>query len=383
MKIEIKGVEFNNKGAELMLHSIIAVLDKKFDNYQLVLSPGSLLPYPQRAKLGSWQKFNFQFLGLNWSWLGNMAPSGIRRLLKHFGIIVEKEIDLVLDASGFAYGDQWGDFRLTQTLRQLKRCAKYNNQYVFLSQAFGPFENQKHSKLMAKMIDQAALVVARDARSLACLQAINNADNIKCFPDFTPLLEVQAIALPECLPQEFACIVPNSKMINSQSGQLKHHYLNFLVKSIETIAAMNITPVLLNHEGIKDHKLCQEIISASRVTPLYLNDLGALEIKRILGASVLCISSRFHGCVSSLSQGVPTLATSWSHKYEELYADYQCQDYLLDVTEVIDARFDLTARLGQIIAQRPAISARLIERAEQHKKKANDMWAQVFEVITH
>ena len=61
MIIEIKGVEFNNKGAELMLLSIIAALDERVIDYELVLSPGHLLPYLKRAKLGAYQKFGFKF----------------------------------------------------------------------------------------------------------------------------------------------------------------------------------------------------------------------------------------------------------------------------------------------------------------------------------
>ena len=63
--------------------------------------------------------------------------------------------------------------------------------------------------------------------------------------------------------------------------------------------------------------------------PIY-SGLSGVEVKAIIKEAKLLISSRFHGVVSGLSQGVPTLCTSWSHKYVELMRDYQCEACLLD-----------------------------------------------------
>ncbi|MFK5985121.1 MAG: polysaccharide pyruvyl transferase family protein [Pseudomonadota bacterium] len=374
MIIEIKGVEFNNKGAELMLLSIIAILEQNYDNYQLVLTPGYLLPYPQRAKLGAWQKFSFTFLGINWTWLGNLAPDRIRRLLRHFGIVVEKDIDIVLDASGFVYSDQWDASRLKHTLNHLKRIVKYKSQYIFLPQAFGPFKNQKKCQLMKQIIDLAVMVIARDNYSFNSLKTINASDKIKCFPDFTPLLAAKDMKLAITLPDNIACLIPNYKVLANKSGEFKHHYLDFFKKSISSIESMGLTAILINHEGEKDHQLCQEIIANSEIKPLYFSQLGALEIKNILGLSRLCISSRFHACISSLSQGIPTLATSWSHKYEELYSDYQCQENIIDVT---DPSIDIKDKLAQVMANHSQISLRLLEQAELNKKSSKKMWSLV------
>jgi colanic acid/amylovoran biosynthesis protein len=50
LNIEIKGVQFSNKGAELMLVAILEQLDKELGDYQITLSPGTHLPYQKRAR---------------------------------------------------------------------------------------------------------------------------------------------------------------------------------------------------------------------------------------------------------------------------------------------------------------------------------------------
>lgn len=379
MKIEIKGVEFNNKGAELMLHSIIQQLDSKFDNYQLVLSPGYLLPYEKRARLGAWQKFSFKLLGIDWTGVGNLFPQFIVSQLKHFGIVVEKDIDLVLDASGFAYGDKWEDKVLIQTVNQIKRLSNYKVPYVFLPQAFGPFSKGENSKLMEKAISGSNIVFARDKQSLKTLQEITSDESkVELFPDFTPLSILTEVNITKKLPEKFVCIIPNSKMLNNKPDDFKKSYIQLLTNIIKIVKAKSLTPIILNHEGEKDRLLCLELINTYKGDVIFFDGLESLEIKKIIGLSFFCFSSRFHGCISGLSQGVPTFATSWSHKYEELYEDYQSTDNLIDV-EINES--DLKIKIGHVTNERESVSKELLEIAQKHKIKNNQMWMKIFEKI--
>jgi polysaccharide pyruvyl transferase WcaK-like protein len=393
MYIELKGVEFSNKGAALMLHSIVQRLDQQFDDYELVLCPGHLSPYKQRARLGAWQKFSFKLLGVDWTALGNLAPKPVRRLLRHFGIVVERDIDCVLDASGFVYSDKWGPAQLLETLAHLKRIRKHGTRYLFLSQAFGPFENSKNAGLMKQLIERADLVIARDDDSLKSLQALANesanksADKlvdrakIVCYPDFTPSLDTTKVSLPLQVPRDFVCIIPNNKMYKHKGAEHKKRYLAFLVEAVQSVEALGLTPIVLNHEGVKDHQLCAELIDLLPHKPQYIDGLDAPQVKKLIGLAVFNLSSRFHGCVSSLSQGIPTLATSWGHKYEQLYRYYECDDDLLDIFEPNSDKGKSTMQqvMAQLLADRDVRSTALKLRAKEHKQTINQMWSEVFE----
>ena len=388
MYIELKGVEFSNKGAELMLHSIVQQLDQHFDDYELVLSPGHLSPYKQRARLGAWQKFSFTLLGVDWTALGNLAPKPLRRLLRHFGIVVEKEIDWVLDASGFVYSDKWGPAQLLETLAHLKRIRKHGGRYLFLSQAFGPFANSKNAALMTQLIERADLVIARDDDSLKSLLALGDKAKIACYPDFTPSLDTTTVSLPLQVPRDFVCIIPNNKMYKHKSLGHKKRYLAFLVEAVQSVEALGLTPVVLNHEGVKDRQLCAELIDLLPHKPQFDYGLDAPQVKKLIGMAVFNLSSRFHGCVSSLSQGVPTLATSWGHKYEQLYRYYECEDDLLDVylpdTSLQDKaqpQSKMQQVMAQILADRDVRCTALKQRAKAHQQSIDQMWSEVIERI--
>ena len=107
MKIQIDGIDTKNKGAELMLVAVLEQLEETYPNSEVWLNHtgefnANLLPdfkldlkTPRMRWLSKWPIKLFRRLG---------RPFPITRLTRFH---VRKDIDLLLDAGGFQFSDQW------------------------------------------------------------------------------------------------------------------------------------------------------------------------------------------------------------------------------------------------------------------------------------
>ena len=128
------------------------------------------------AKLGLYQKLTYEKAGLDVGGLmGKFIPKKQREM---YGLVLDNEIDIVLDASGFAHGDQWGVKNTKKLLNMSKRWKKSNTKLILLPQAFGPFNKQETKKNMKELIDNTTLIFAREDLSYNYITSITDKKNI-------------------------------------------------------------------------------------------------------------------------------------------------------------------------------------------------------------
>jgi polysaccharide pyruvyl transferase WcaK-like protein len=376
MKIEIRKTQFINKGAELMLHAILQQLTKEIENPTFVMVPRNKLnPYSEYAKLGIHPKAALYFKGKEWGSLSSLLPDKVKDL---YGIIDEKDIDVVLDAGGFEYTDFWGDDVTVELAEGTKRWRKQGKKVILLPQAFGPFTSKKIKKAFKVVVKNSDLIFARDKESLEHIEKlVGKVDHVKLAPDFTNI--VKGI-IPDYFDSESHqfCVIPNYRMIDKTDAKLSKNYVDFVSNSINFLCEKQQKPFILIHEGDKDYKLALEIRGKNEDVPI-LKENNPLKIKGIIGASRGLISSRYHGLISGLSQGVPSIGTSWSHKYKELFNDYEF-DGLVNLKGDYQSVFDLhdyffDEELYQKNRQH------LLEKSEFLKKQTKAMWDNVMEII--
>ncbi|RDH43159.1 polysaccharide pyruvyl transferase family protein [Zooshikella ganghwensis] len=373
--IEIKGVHFINKGAELMLNAIYQKLAHRYPSLNIALSPVNS-PFDKRKELKSWLILAVQYKGIDWSFLDSVIPRFSRGL---FGVVKRSEIKVVLDASGFAYGDQWSLRALKHTERHARQINSQGGVYIFMPQAFGPFNNSgEYKKLLNSISENSKYIFARDRQSLSFLRAlIGEKPNLLIAPDFTNIYK----PVKKMLTSADLLIIPNSKIVSSKnkSKVTKESYIESLSRLGNIAKDRNLSIGVLNHEGKSDRLLCHEVykkISNLGIDCLFFDDIGADDIKQTISLSRFVVSSRFHGCVSALSQGIPSLATSWSHKYQMLYADYEMEEYVVE-----DSSRNLANSFENLILNEARIKTTLHEKCLILEEQSNVMWSKIYEEI--
>lgn len=381
MYIQIDNAGFYNKGAELMLQAVIQRLSQETTlQPKFVAGTGCTAPDNlQIRKAGLYQIpkfFRFHYR------LDKLLP---QFALDPYGLAKEESVNAIIDAGGFQFGDQWSYGYSKETNKALSQYyRRYKNQgakIIFLPQAFGPFTNPLARERVKLVFDYADIIYAREKVSYQYLMEIfGENEKIKLAPDFTNLVE--PLANPSLLKQirGGVCLIPNARMTDKTDESVANSYEDFLHKTTELILSKNEHLILLNHEGPGDWQLIQNIKAQfpnhqEQITAI--NNLNALEVKAVIGNCKLLITSRFHGLVSGLNQQVPTLCTSWNHKYEELINEYSVKDSLLDTTNEIQFMSTLDNALAYPEKYRPSI-----QTIDKLKTKSISMWNEVLEVIS-
>lgn len=376
MIVEIKGVGFENKGAHLMLCAIVDQLKIAFPRVQIVLSPNKKSDFVQRCSFAAWQKLALRKNIIDLNSVSYWLPVSFRNWLRRWGIVTEADIDVILDASGFSYSDQWpSTIRIYHLKNELQRFAKKGKPYIFMPQAFGPFSDSASIDRIARSFPVAAMVNAREQCSYESLhQIIGDLPNLCLHGDFTNL--VKGISPKSENLKSYACIIPNKNMVSHRNidPAWLQRYESMLIEAIAHYRKRGLRPIFLNHEGLQDRNLISSM-NRQLVEPLtVIEEDDPLVIKGIITSASAVFCSRYHGCVSALSNGIPCIGTSWSHKYEALYQDYGVSSFLLDadanethVQRVIDHSLNLTDQTKR----------QLLDQVEAQKCDSLIMWEEI------
>ena len=376
MIIEIKGVEFENKGAHLMLVAIVQQLRVIWPEAVIALSHSAKASCAQRSAVASLRKIALRKNLLDLNGLSYWLPVALRRLLMRWGLVTEADIDLLVDASGFSYSDQWpSKVRIVHLKSELLRFRRYNKPYIFLPQAFGPFTNESSRKLIADSFQYAAMIGARERQSFAHIQELTGyIPNLYQYGDFTNLVEGY-VPTSFDTQKRWACVVPNKNMLDPRNAKKAWlpRYESMLVEAIGLYRELGLAPFFLNHEGDEDGALIERINTSLEAPIPVVSELDPLAVKGIIGASEAVLCSRYHGCISAMSQGIACIGTSWSHKYELLYGQYCAKSLLLDPEISSD---ELRRVISLSLQKDSELSQNIAAQALLLKAESSAMWVE-------
>ena len=379
LNIQIDGVGFVNKGAELMLHAIIDRVKQQYPKANLVWGKNDKnCTFKDISGLGIYQKFTLEKMNIPLHQIVRILGINVRQ----YGLVYWNDVHALLDARGFQFGDQWAKKekhlkKIDRYYRQLKRRAI---KIIFLPQAFGPFTKPISLSIIRTVATYADLIFARDEDSYdSLIGVLGDSEKIQLSPDFTNLVSGN---IPKAIHETVSggiCIIPNIKMLTHTDSITSQNYIGLLKRIITEINSCGRKVFLLNHAGEGDYKICREIRDQLDSDVGLFSGLNALEAKGIIGACFLAISSRFHGAASALSQAVPCLVTSWSHKYRMLLKDYDIENAILHINEESAALNKVREFIDE--TENNQLRNQLTEKSKELKKKSEEMWKKVFATI--
>ena len=377
LNIEVRGIGFPNKGAELMLLSICSQVEQRYPGSRVCLSPK--LPFRFRKNYPTYQIARIVRFGFDFGRFFYLLPKKLREM---FGIVMPRELDVLMDASGFAYGDQWSgggglDVSAAEVV-QFKRNG--NRKVILLPQAMGPVSDDRLIQNVYQIIQSADLVYVRDSSSMAYTRELTDSEHIRQAPDFTNLLEVgnHKSVVKDPLAIHF---IPNSKMLEMKNGAESGCYEGFMADLIKKAKNAGFKPLLLIHEGDNDVELARRIAELSEIDVPIMRPESAAEVKEVIATAKLVVSSRFHGLVSALSQGIPVIATGWSHKYQCLLDDYGVGQYIFDEREDLPTAVDAMLNLLREEQVYQDTVNTILRCSVLEKQRSIDMWAEVFGLL--
>lgn len=378
MKIVLSGVETQNKGAELMLYAILQEIERKWPD-AVVYIPNTYfkqgLGYVNTSLKVKFWPYD-RVLRLLRGVLGRLhLPTKV-----FLNTFIVSGADYFLDASGFHFSDQKKNFTPAKVKRWnilLQKYSKQGTKIVFLPQAFGPAKKNNTLNGLRCISKYADLIMPREKVSYDYLEqsGVMDMEKVVLNTDFTSLVEGSFPARYGHL-RNGICLIPNMRMIDTETCSFDD-YVKLMSTIIDAVSETGCPIYFLNHEGLKDEELAYMCKGKIKATVEVVTGLNALEVKGLIASAYLVVSSRFHGVASALNSCVPCLATSWSHKYQELFKDYGMTGCVLPLNDLKQAEMMVKEYINE---DRNSVVRNILSvNVAKIKEKTKAMWSLVWE----
>lgn len=366
-----------NKGASAMLESAIDTLGERLPGARFTL----LSMYPERdAALNTYDDLEIVAadpirlgVGINSLALLHRLLPPLRKTIRRRSraIAALAEADVLLDQGGITFTDGREKF-LLYNVASILPAFNLKTPVFKCAQAIGPFRNPVNRWAARTFLPKVHTIVTRGAITqgyadgLGLTNTFAGADyafSLELHGDERETLEGKLGPSTMRRDRRLVGISPSvvlEKKVTAKGGD----YVELMASFARRLIAAGYDVLLLPHsarEGTEkthnnDLPLCRRI--SERIDDdahvLFPDlELTSQELRYLIGLCAFFVTSRFHAMISSLSMGVPTLVIGWSHKYEEVLAMFELQEWAFGSDKATDEyvwqRFtDLVASEGEV-----------------------------------
>lgn len=237
-----------------------------------------------------------------------------------------EEVGAVFVLGSIQFTDAWRD----PLVGRLDRANAFHQRYgtaptVFLPSSFGPFKGEE--QVVLRDLVQGRRVYARDRLSFGHLVGATVDADVRYCPDFAFAAAPSGLELGRRWLADQGLdgrsptlgIIPNSRCLEVGVTPLDRpgDYLDYLRSAIDWGRNAGFQVVAISHMIGTER---DADIARALGLPTLRSDAADL-VRSVIACLTLCVCSRYHGLISCLSHGVPTVAVGWHHKYQALMAD--------------------------------------------------------------
>jgi len=308
------------------------------------------------------------------------------------------KINMVIDVSGFAYSDSWGEPMVRETLKLQALYKKEKVKFYFMPQAWGSFLKPGVANAVIQMLANANRFYARDLISQKYLSDILAVPTTRI-----PLMHdivfaynsngrvasnvVNSIEDRVASGKLLIGISPNLRVYEKSTGLGKENvYLQLLLSlANHCIRAFDADLVFIPNEVFPpeveakdDRYLCRLLVeNVDHPARCIFSDqyYSVAEINAIIGVVDILVSSRFHALIFGLLHEKPVMAISWSHKYKELFSLFDLEDFVLESNEL--EQDGAISVLDRVVTEKETTKNKIKASLPRLKAKAREMFDEI------
>ncbi len=362
MNILITGAQFDNKGAQSLLFSVVNEISTRYGKNSINVY---YVPVDDIRNY-HYEDYYFKFVfddcyGSDCIDIGRRLHRAyscykrsliIRRELKEKSVLKLSEcwdkIDLHIDISGFTLSSKWPAEINNRILRYIDNSYEHNIPVILMPQSFGPFDFSNKEAYLDKRIEtslkKVLLICAREKDGKRLLESkYGIKDHVKLYPDLvlvsseidpTNLFKHEYFAKSKIIKTNGNVgIIPNEQLLISNS---KDSVLNVYKAVIDSLVKQEKNVYIFRHS--KDFELCKAIYNYIGTNNpnvhLISEEFDCIEFSSFVKQFDFVVASRFHSIVHSYKNFVPAVIIGWSIKYQELAELFNQEKYVIDINKI-------------------------------------------------
>jgi len=296
------------------------------------------------------------------------------------------EADLILDLSGDSFTN-WKSHHAILNVLAVLPALFLKKPVVFFSQSIGPF-NYWNLPMARFCLNNSNLVVIREDITKHYLEHIGvNERRLFRAADCAFLLEPAPFARVLKILQEYGIsgrqfpligISISVLMMEHSSAMNVNEYLSIMSRLVDYIVESKkayvvliphvIAPRKWGHDDRYAIRGVHRLLKNKRKVTVIEDDYEPRELKGIIGQCNLFVGCRMHADIAALSQGIPTIALGWSHKYYGIMKRLGMEEYVCYLNTMSFER--LKVKVDMLFSLREEIQNQLTSKIEYEKRSA-------------